>query len=185
MEKYSFIKLNNIVVDLGAAPGGWLQIARQIVGEKGFVLGIDKKEIMPLTYSNVHTIVEEIKDPNIVKRIKVILPGLADVVLSDLSPNVSGIWELDHPRQIELAEKSLNIAFSILNKKGNFLVKVFQGELFDEFRKKIKKGFRFSKIVKPKASRAKSAEIYLLGMDFKRKKSRINKEKNGENSPVL
>lgn len=167
VEKHFFIRPNDVVVDLGAAPGGWLQIARKLVGEKGFVLGVDINDIKPLDYSNVHSIVGDIREPELTQRIKAILPHPADVVISDVSPHVSGIWELDHARQIELAESSLKIATSILKNGGNFFVKLFQGDMADSFLRKVRNLFSFVKVIKPKASRAESAEIYVLGMGYK------------------
>lgn len=168
LNKYGFIKPGDVVVDLGAAPGGWLQVAREIVGEKGFVLGVDIREIEPLGYENVYTLVGDLMEPSTLVRIKAILPRPADVILSDVSPNVSGIWELDHGRQIALAECSLQIAASMLRKGGNIFIKVFQGELLDQFLKKVKAYFNWVRIIKPKASRKESAEIYVLGLDFNR-----------------
>jgi len=167
VEKYGFIKSGDVVIDLGAAPGGWLQVARQIVGDKGFILGIDLKEIEPLNFNNVHTIVGDIRDPEVISKIREILPRPADVVISDVSPNISGIWELDHARQIELAESSLNIAILTLRRGGNFFTKVFQGDMFHEFLSKVKEYFHQVKIVKPKASRKESAEIYVLGLSYR------------------
>lgn len=167
VKKYGFICAGNVVVDLGAAPGGWLQVARQIVGEKGFVLGVDLREVKPLNYNNVYVIVGDIKSPETLRKIKAILPRSADVVISDVSPNISGIWELDHARQIELAESSLKIALSVLRKGGNFFVKVFQGEFFNKFLNEVKQHFMRVEIVKPKASRKESAEIYVLGMGYR------------------
>jgi len=167
VEKYNFMKLGDVVVDLGAAPGGWLQISRKIVGESGFVLGVDINEIEPLGFSNVVTIIGDVKNSEIIQRIKAILPRPADVVLSDVSPNVSGVWEIDHARQIELAEKSLNVAISILRIGGNFFVKVFQGDLQAEFLNSVKEWFYRVKTIKPKASRKESAEVYILGMKYK------------------
>lgn len=166
VKKYGFIKPGDVVIDLGAAPGGWLQVAREIVGDKGFVLGVDIKAIEPLGYENVYTLIGDITDPSILERIKAILPRSADVVLSDVSPNISGIWELDHARQIELAECSLQIASSTLRKGGSFFVKVFQGELLEQFLKEVRALFSQVKIVKPEASRRESAEIYVLGLAF-------------------
>jgi len=168
VKKYGFIKAGDVVVDLGAAPGGWLQVSRKIVGESGFVLGVDVRRIRPLGFNNVFTIVGDIRDPEIIGRIKAILPRPADVVLSDVSPRVSGVWEVDHARQIGLAERSLEIALEILRREGNFLVKVFQGYLHEEFLRLVRRWFYKVKAVKPKASRKESAEIYILGMKCKK-----------------
>ena len=164
VKKYGFIKAGDVVVDLGAAPGGWLQVSRKIVGESGFVLGVDVRRIRPLGFNNVFTIVGDIRDPEIIGRIKAILPRPADVVLSDVSPRVSGVWEVDHARQIGLAERSLEIALEVLRREGNFLVKVFQGYLHEEFLRLVRRCFYKVKVVKPKASRKESAEIYILGI---------------------
>jgi 23S rRNA (uridine2552-2'-O)-methyltransferase len=167
VKRYNFIHPGDIIVDLGAAPGGWLQAARQIVGEGGFVLGVDLREVEALNYNNVHVILGDIRNAEVIGRIKAILPRPADAVVSDVSPNISGIWELDHARQIELAESSLKIALSVLRRGGNFFVKVFQGEFFNQFLNEVKNHFMRVEIVKPKASRKESAEIYLLGMNYK------------------
>jgi len=168
VRKYDFIKAGDVVVDLGAAPGGWLQVSRKIVGESGFVLGVDVRRIKPLGFNNVFTIVGDIRDSEIIGRIKAILPRPADVVLSDVSPRVSGVWEVDHARQIGLAERSLEIALEVLRREGNFLVKVFQGYLHEEFLRLVRRCFYKVKVVKPKASRKESAEIYILGIKCKK-----------------
>jgi 23S rRNA (uridine2552-2'-O)-methyltransferase len=170
--KYNFIKSGDVVVDLGAAPGGWMQAARRIVGEKGFVLGVDLRFIEPLGFSNVQTLIGDITDPQITRTIKEILPASADVVISDASPNVSGVWELDHARQIDLARRSLAIATEILRVGGSFFVKVFQGDMMQEFVDEVRRHFGFVKLIKPKASRARSAEIFVLGMSMKRPNAR-------------
>ncbi len=164
VKKYRFIKLGDVVVDLGAAPGGWIQACRKIVGDSGFVLGVDLEQIQPFDSSNVRTIVGDVTDPQIIQQIKEFLPYPADVVVSDVSPNVSGVWELDHARQIDLAQYSLQIATSILKPKGNFFAKVFEGDMLNDFVKEVKQYFTFVKLVKPKASRARSAELYIIGM---------------------
>lgn len=165
--KYHFLNEGDVVVDLGAAPGGWLQAARKTVGGEGFVLGVDFNIIQPVEEANVCAIIGDITQPETIKKIKEILPSLADAVISDVSPNVSGVWEVDHARQIELARSSLAIAVEILRSGGNFFVKVFQGDMFDDFIREVKNYFRRVKIIKPKASRAKSAEIFVLGMGMK------------------
>jgi len=164
VKKYRFIKLGDVVVDLGAAPGGWIQACRKIVGDSGFVLGVDLEQIQPFDSSNVRTIVGDVTDPQTIQQIKEFLPHPADAVVSDVSPNVSGVWELDHARQIDLAQYSLQIATSILKPKGNFFAKVFEGDMLNDFVKEVKQHFTFVKLVKPKASRARSAELYIIGM---------------------
>ena len=166
--KYHFIRRGDVVVDLGAAPGGWIQAARKIVGKKGFVLGVDLKPIAPFPQEYVRTIVADFTEPETLRQILDFLPRKADVVLSDASPNISGIWEVDNARQIDLASQALKIALSVLRPSGNFFVKVFEGDMLAGFVKTVKKHFDAVKVLKPKASRAKSSEMFLLAMNLKR-----------------
>jgi len=167
VKKYRFIENGNVIVDLGAAPGGWIQAAQKIVGSKGFVLGVDLKSIEPFSQSNVRTIVGDITEEETVRQILEFLPRKADVVISDASPNISGIWELDHARQIDLAQQALQIALKTLKPSGSFFAKVFEGDMLKNFIRGLKQHFEIVKIVKPKASRAKSSEMYILGMHLK------------------
>lgn len=167
IKKYNFIRYGNVVVDLGAAPGGWIQATRKIVGKRGLVLGVDLKQIAPFPQEYVRTIVGDMTEPETLQQIIDSLPRKADVVISDASPNISGIWEVDHARQIELAHKALQIALCILRPSGNFFVKVFEGEMLRDFIKTAEKHFENVKLVKPKASRAKSSEMFLLAMKLK------------------
>jgi 23S rRNA (uridine2552-2'-O)-methyltransferase len=164
------MKSGDVVIDLGAAPGGWMQIASKTVEKNGVVLGIDIKEIEPLAEPNVCSIVGDINEPEIVNQIHEILSRSADVVISDVSPNLSGVWELDHARQIDLARRSLQIAIAVLRLNGNFLVKTFQGDMLNDFVEEVKQYFSHVEIVKPQASRAKSSEIYVLGLRLKTKR---------------
>jgi 23S rRNA (uridine2552-2'-O)-methyltransferase len=166
-KKYHFIRRGDVVVDLGAAPGGWIQAARKIVGKTGFVLGVDLKPIEPFPQEYVRTIVADFTAPEALQQILDFLPRKADVVLSDASPNISGIWELDNARQIDLAAQALRLALSVLRPSGNFFVKVFEGNMLPGFVKTVKKHFDVVKVVKPKASRAKSSEMYLLAINLK------------------
>lgn len=168
-EKYGFIQRNDIVVDLGAAPGGWIQAARKMTGKNGFVLGVDLKPIDPFAQEYVRTIVADLTEPGIVEQIRSFLPREADVVISDAAPNITGVWEVDHARQIDLATKSLEIAQCLLRPSGNFFVKVFEGDLLNDFIQTVKNLFETVKIVKPQASRAKSSEMYLLALGLKSK----------------
>jgi 23S rRNA (uridine2552-2'-O)-methyltransferase len=164
---FHFIKRGDVVVDLGAAPGGWIQAARKIVGKTGFVLGVDLKSIEPFPWEYVRTIVADMREPETLQQIESFLPRKADVVISDASPNISGVWELDHACQIDLATQAMQLALGLLRPRGNFFVKVFEGELLNDFIKTIKTHFEVVKIIKPKASRQKSSEMYLLATGMK------------------
>ncbi|MEJ5327795.1 MAG: RlmE family RNA methyltransferase [Candidatus Bathyarchaeia archaeon] len=164
---YNFIRKGDVVVDLGAAPGGWIQAARKIVGKRGFVLGVDLKPIEPFPQEYVRTIIADFTEPETLQQILDLLPRKADVVLSDASPNISGIWEVDHARQIDLASHALKTALSVLKPGGNFFVKVFEGDMLADFVKKVTKYFDTVNVIKPKASRAKSSEMFVLAMNLK------------------
>ena len=168
VEKYHFIRNGDVVIDLGAAPGGWVQAARKIVGNKGFVVGVDLKPIEPFPQKYVRTIIGDINEPETTQKILELLPRKADVVISDASPNISGIWEVDHGCQIDLSHQALKISLETLRPSGNFFVKVFQGGMLNDFVEKMKKHFEVTRIIKPKASRAKSSEIFILGMHLKK-----------------
>ena len=157
------------MLDLGAAPGGWTQAARKLVEESGFVLAVDLKQIESFDESNIRTVIGDISEPQTVKVILEIFPHAADVVISDVAPNVSGIWDLDNARQIDLAQQSLKVADSVLQYGGNFFAKVFQGSSTNRFINEVRRQFSFVKMVKPRASRSKSAELYVLGMNYKKR----------------
>ena len=167
-ERYNLLQRGDVVVDLGAAPGGWLQVAREEVGEEGFVLGVDLQEITKLPYENVKTIVADITDASTPELTRNNLPRAADVVLSDASPKISGIWSVDHARSVELARAAIAIAERVLAPGGRLLVKVFQGEFFEGFMGEVREKFEFVKISKPLASRKGSAEAYVIAKGFKR-----------------
>ena len=166
-EKYGFIQRNSIVVDLGAAPGGWIQAARKMTGKNGFVLGIDLKPIEPFTQEYIRTIIADFTEPGTIDVIMSFLRRKADVVLCDAAPNITGVWEVDHARQIDLAEKALEIAQCVLRPSGSFFVKVFEGELLNDFMQTVKTLFGEVKLVKPQASRQQSSEMYLLALGLK------------------
>jgi 23S rRNA (uridine2552-2'-O)-methyltransferase len=161
------MRIGDIVVDLGAAPGGWVQAARKIVGRTGFVLGVDLKPIAPFPQEYVRTIIADFTEPETLQQILCFLPKKPDVVISDAAPNISGVWDVDQARQIDLANQALQLALKLLRPRGNFFVKVFEGVLLDEFIATVKRHFEIVKFIKPKASRAKSSEMYLLAMHMK------------------
>ncbi len=163
--KYGFIQPGDVVVDLGAAPGGWTQVARELVGTSGFVMAVDREVVRPLPESNVKTVVADVEESPAAQVLD-LLPRPADVVICDASPNVSGAWEVDQARQIHLARRSLSIASELLQPGGNFFTKAFQGDELKDFVRDVKERFRVVRIVKPPASKPQSSEIYLLGMEL-------------------
>jgi 23S rRNA (uridine2552-2'-O)-methyltransferase len=166
-KSHHFLKEGMKVIDIGAAPGGWLQLASKIIGPKGTVIGIDLKEIEPIP--NVITIVGNIENEKDVDKLISSLDGKADVVLSDLAPNVSGLWEMDHLKQIDLTRKAVEFTKTVLKENGYALYKVFQGEDTAEFINYLKDFFLNVIITKPDASRKQSSEIYVLCKKYKKK----------------
>ncbi|HEX7141709.1 MAG TPA: RlmE family RNA methyltransferase [Nitrososphaeraceae archaeon] len=164
-ESYRILNKGQCIVDIGCAPGGWMQIALSAVGTKGKVIGVDIKKIDPL--ANAFVIQGSIEEEKIWDSILTISNSRVDVVLSDLSPNVSGNWELDHARQIDLTRSALNLSRKILKKGGKGVFKVFQGDMLNELIIELKKGFNKVIITKPNASRQVSSEIYLICIDYK------------------
>ena len=165
--KYHFINKGDILVDLGAAPGGWIQAARKIVGKTGFVLGVDLKPIAPFPQEYIRTIVADFTEPETVEQILTFLPRKPDVLISDAAPNISGVWDVDQARQIDLANQALQLALKLLRPGGNFFVKVFEGDMLNDFIATVKHHFEIVKFIKPKASRAKSSEMFLLALQMK------------------
>lgn len=165
---YKIIKRGSTVIDLGCAPGGWSQVAKEIVCETGRVIGIDIEEIEPI--DGVIFIRGDITEDKTLDKVKDLLEGRrVDAVISDLSPKISGNYSIDHARSIFLSERALEFAERFLKVKGNFLVKVFQGDMFREFFRKVGSEFRAIKAHSPKASRPSSSEIYIIAKGFKGK----------------
>jgi len=143
-----------------------MQAALTIVGEQGFVLGIDLQPIEELKNPNAVAFVADIAKltaEDILRR----LPRRPNVILSDISPNLSGIWGVDHTRQLDLAYITLGLAEGLLEAGGNMLVKVFQGEFFKRYLEDVRTRFEGVRTLKPQASRKESAEMYILALDFK------------------
>ena len=136
------------------------------MGNRGYLLGVDKNPIEKFPFENVKTIVADITDQTILSKIESAGPRKYDVVMSDLAQNLSGVWEVDHARQIELARFALGIACTVLKPSGNLLVKVFQGSELNDFRNELRPHFHVMRTVKPPASRSESAELYFLGLGF-------------------
>jgi 23S rRNA (uridine2552-2'-O)-methyltransferase len=161
VRKYRLIKPGDRVLDIGAAPGGWLQVASEAVGESGRVVGIDLEEIR-LNLPNVRTLMMDVYDRATLEKVRGLLDMPADVMLSDLSPKISGAWDLDHYKQVELLLRSYQLGDDILRKGGNAMLKLFDGERFIEARKEAERRYKTVVVMKPKASRGESSEMYFV-----------------------
>lgn len=164
-KKDRIIKPGHVVVDLGAAPGGWSQVASDLVGSEGAVFALD---LLPMkSIAGVRYIQGDFREDKTLGRLLTILGQRpVDLVISDLAPNVSGIAAVDQPRSIHLCELVLALAGEVLGHGGNLVVKAFQGEGFAEYLTSLRA--RFGKVVtrKPAASRAKSREVYLVARNY-------------------
>ncbi len=154
------------VVDLGAAPGGWSQVAAELVGEKGRVIASDILKMDPLP--DVEFIQGDFTEREVLdKLLKSLGDQAADLVISDMAPNMSGMKDIDQPRVMYLAELALDMARTTLKPGGGLLMKVFHGEGIEALQKELRASFTTLRVRKPKASRARSSEIYLLSTGFR------------------
>ena len=160
-ERYGFIRKGARVVDFGAAPGGWLQVASELVGTDGKVVGIDLSPIR-LREKNVTALKMDVNDPQVASRARETVGGEADVILSDLSPSVSGVWELDQTKQVDLTVRVLELSKELLGSRGAVFCKLFEGERSQEVRDMFRSMFELVRVVKPAASRTASSELYYL-----------------------
>ena len=165
-DKDKLIRPGAVVVDLGSAPGGWSQVVAQRVGEKGLVIASDILEmdaIADVTFIQGDFTTEEIYD----QLVDVIDGRPVDLVISDMAPNMSGMSSIDQPGAMYLVELALDMARQVLKPNGSFVAKVFQGEGFDAYLADMKQSFAKVMIRKPKASRARSREVYIVAKGFR------------------
>ncbi len=165
-EKDKLIKPGMRVLDLGSAPGGWCQVAGKILGDRGCVVATD---ILPMdTLPDVTFVQGDFREQAVLDEIMLALGDQpVDLVICDMAPNMSGNNSVDQPRGMYLCELALDMAVRVLKPNGAFLVKVFQGEGYEEYRRLIRQHFPVLKARKPDASRARSREVYLVATGFK------------------
>ena len=165
-EKDQLIKPGMNIVDLGAAPGGWSQLARQLMGKKNKLIALD---ILPMdALEGVDFIQGDFHEEAVLEQLHAALEGSpVNLVMSDMAPNMSGNRGVDQPRAIYLGELALEAAKLVLTKDGSFLVKLFHGEGFEAFQAEVQRCFTKVVIRKPKASRPRSNEVYILAKGFK------------------
>ncbi len=160
--------LNNVtnVVDLGCAPGGWCQVARKIAPSNVRIIGMDILAMEPI--DGVEFIQGDFREESVLNELlDLIGDEKIDLVLSDIAPNLSGVFAVDQPRIMYLAELALDFCLHCLKPNGNYAVKIFQGEGFDDYLAAMKKNFKKVVMRKPKSSRPRSREVYAVGIGFK------------------
>lgn len=161
------IKPNMTIVDLGAAPGGWSQFAAQVLKGQGRIVALDILDMPPL--EGVEFILGDFTRDEVLQTLRERLKGeKVDLVLSDIAPNMSGVGDVDQARAMHLAELALEFARESLRHGGSFLVKVFQGQGFQEYLKALRADFHEVTARKPKSSRSRSPEVYLLARNYRR-----------------
>lgn len=165
-ERYRIIKPNMVVVDLGAAPGGWSEYVVQLIGSEGRIVALDILPMQPI--KGVEFIQGDFTQDVIVKDLCIrINERKVDAVLSDMAPNLSGLDVVDQARSMNLAQRALAFAQTVLKPGGLFLTKIFQGAEFDAFLKSLRHDFGDVKVIKPEASRSRSKETFLLARNYK------------------
>jgi 23S rRNA (uridine2552-2'-O)-methyltransferase len=165
-QRYRILKACDGVIDLGAAPGGWLQVAAHVVGPAGRVIGVDLESIQPLRERNIVLLNGDIRSEEVQQRIKELLGGPADCVLSDLAPKLSGIRDADMARCLELNRSALAMARQLLRRGGAIVVKSFIGDDLQLFTAELKQYFATVQRTKPEATRQGSSEFYFFAKGF-------------------
>ena len=169
-KRFALIRKSGTVVELGSAPGGWMQELSSMVGPNGKVVGID---ILPLKIQvpkNCTFFLGDIKDKKLLKEISEKIGGKSDAVVSDIAPNISGVAFADAYRSYELANLAFESCQHLLKSDGNFLAKIFPGDEFEGFVKKLKANFKSVKVIVPEATRKTSSERYLVCIGYKNEK---------------
>jgi 23S rRNA (uridine2552-2'-O)-methyltransferase len=167
-KKLRLIRKGDIVIDLGCAPGGWIQEISKIIGPTGTLIGVDVEALRISVPTNCTFIHGDIMSPDAINQICLRLTEDADVIVSDLAPKLSGIGFRDSYNSFELAVRALEICKGILKEGGNFIVKLFPGKELNEYKKLLKQSFAKVETVIPPATRKTSSELYLIGMGHKK-----------------
>ncbi len=164
--RFRFLREGFRVIELGCAPGGWTQVASELGGAAGRVVGVDLQRVDEVG-ENVVLLRGDFTSGEVRERLRELMPE-CEVVLCDASPEISGVWSVDHARSMELCEAALSIAEAHLTAGGTLVTKAFQGDMLHEFVKKLRTRFGYVKVSKPEASRKRSAEVYLVAMKYRK-----------------
>lgn len=163
LENHWILEEGDTVVDLGAAPGGWSQVALEEVGPEGHVIAVDKR---PVEAEGVTVVRGDIEETATLRRISEAADLSVDAVISDMSPKISGNYSMDHARSVHLAQLALDTAEALLDPGGGFVAKVFRGDMFMDYYEEVGELFDFHKSTSPDASRDASSETYVIGERF-------------------
>ncbi len=165
--RFHLIPKDGIVLDLGAAPGGWCQVAKELVGTQGIVIGVDLSSIKP--FEDIQFLQGDVTKTETLEQIKDLMNGKnADVILSDMSPDISGNYSVDQARSAWLCESALHVVTQLLQPGGHFICKIFEGEDTKAFIEKVKHQFMVVKTFSPEATRKSSSEVYIIAKSFKK-----------------
>jgi 23S rRNA (uridine2552-2'-O)-methyltransferase len=165
--RFRLLRPGSRVLDLGAAPGGFLQVIAQAVGPKGLVVGVDLVPLRPFKEAWVRTAVLDVLDDDALRALQALEAGPFDAVLSDMAPKTSGIRSVDEARSLRLAERALEVSRRLGRVGASFLVKLFMGGDFEAYRAELRGAYQEVKVVRPAATRSASVEVYLLGLGLK------------------
>lgn len=160
--KFRIMKSGDFVLDLGAAPGSWMQVVSNIIGKEGKVLGVDKESVASLVGANTKVLAKDVFDADLAGCVLKHFGGKVDIVISDMAPSTTGMRGRDEALSYELAGRALEIVLAILKERGNAVIKIFEGEETRDLLSRVKKTFASIKIVKPAGSQKGSREMYIV-----------------------
>jgi 23S rRNA (uridine2552-2'-O)-methyltransferase len=167
VQRFDLLRPGARVLDLGAAPGGFLQVIARAVGPSGLAVGVDLVALRPFTEAWVRTAVVDVLADDAEKQVVAVAPGPYDAVLSDMAPKTTGVRATDEARSIRLAERALELARALGRPGSSFVSKLFMGGEFESFRARLREAYREVKVVRPEATRSASVEIYLVGLGLR------------------
>jgi len=167
VERFDLLRPGARVLDLGAAPGGFLQVIARTVGPSGLAVGVDLVALRPFTEAWVRTAVVDVLADDAQARIEALAPGPYDAVLSDMAPKTTGVRATDEARSVRLAERALALARALGKPGSSFVTKLFMGGDFEAFRATLRDAYREVKVVRPEATRSASVEVYLVGLGLR------------------
>jgi 23S rRNA (uridine2552-2'-O)-methyltransferase len=180
-DRFGIFKAGDSVVDLGACPGGWCQVAQERTWPNGHVIGVDLRYIRPM--DGVEFIIGDITEDSTMRELLEKFNGKADVVLSDMAPNIAGHYSTDHARSINLCMFAVDVCDRILKKEGKLVMKVFMGDMFDSLKEELEKRFQSVKVHSPDASRPTSSEVYVICQGFYGKSVKLKDVAEKEKKP--